>query len=103
MLEADVAVGAARSREGEGTGNVAVTVSPLTFVLADAAENLYPARMQMAISLGWHIVFSCLGVAFPAIAVFAEWRAHRTGRGSVSYWGAAGRSPRRRMWAAGLK
>ena len=48
-------------------------------VLADAAENLYPARMQMAISLGWHIVFSCLGVAFPAMVLFAEWRAHRTG------------------------
>jgi cytochrome bd ubiquinol oxidase subunit I len=58
---------------------VAVT-APLTWVLADAAENLYPARMQMAISLGWHIVFSCLGVAFPAVTVFAEWRAHRTGR-----------------------
>ena len=53
--------------------------SPLTLVLADAAQNLYPARMQMAISLGWHIVFSCLGVAFPAIVLFAEWRAHKTG------------------------
>jgi cytochrome d ubiquinol oxidase subunit I len=56
---------------------VPTTMSPVTFVLADAAENLYPARMQMALSLGWHIVFSCLGVAFPVIAVFAEWRAHR--------------------------
>ena len=53
--------------------------SPLHLVLADAAQNLYPARMQMAVSLGWHIVFSCLGVAFPAVAVFTEWRAHRTG------------------------
>ena len=51
----------------------------LEFVLAQAAENLYPARMQMAISLGWHIVFSCLGVAFPAMVMFAEWRGHRTG------------------------
>jgi cytochrome d ubiquinol oxidase subunit I len=51
----------------------------MTLVLADATQNLFPARMQMAISLGWHIVFSCLGVAFPAIAVFTEWRAHRTG------------------------
>jgi len=57
---------------------VPTTMSPVTFVLADAAENLYPARMQMALSLGWHIVFSCLGVAFPVIAVFAEWRARRT-------------------------
>jgi cytochrome d ubiquinol oxidase subunit I len=54
-------------------------MAPMTLVLAGAAENLVPARMQMAVSLGWHIVFSCLGVAFPAITVFAEWRAHKTG------------------------
>jgi cytochrome bd ubiquinol oxidase subunit I len=48
-------------------------------VLADAAENLYPARMQMALSLGWHIVFSCFGIAFPLITVFLEWRGHRRG------------------------
>jgi cytochrome d ubiquinol oxidase subunit I len=48
-------------------------------VLADAADNLYPARLQMAVSLGWHIVFSCFGVAFPAIVVFTEWRAHARG------------------------
>ena len=47
------------------------------YVLADAAQNLFPARMQMAVSLGWHIIFSCLGVAFPAIVVFTEWRAHK--------------------------
>ncbi|NMH90600.1 cytochrome ubiquinol oxidase subunit I [Pseudonocardia bannensis] len=35
--------------------------------------------MQMALSLGWHIIFSCFGVAFPAIVVFTEWRAHRRG------------------------
>jgi cytochrome d ubiquinol oxidase subunit I len=46
---------------------------------ADAAENLYPARMQMALSLGWHIVFSCFGIAFPLITVFTEWRGHRRG------------------------
>ena len=46
------------------------------YLLADAAENLFPARMQMAVSLGWHIIFSCLGVAFPAIVLFVEWRAH---------------------------
>ena len=54
-------------------------MAPLQVVLAEAAENLYPARMQMAVSLGWHIVFSCLGVAFPAMVMFAEWRGHRTG------------------------
>jgi cytochrome d ubiquinol oxidase subunit I len=48
-------------------------------VLADAAENLYPARMQMALSLGWHIVFSCFGIAFPLITVYAEWRGYRRG------------------------
>src|SRR3712207_269021 len=35
--------------------------------------------MQMAVSLGWHIVFSCFGIAFPLITVFAEWRGHRRG------------------------
>ncbi len=48
-------------------------------MLADAAENLYPARMQMALSLGWHIVFACFGIAFPLITVYAEWRGHRRG------------------------
>ncbi len=48
-------------------------------VLAGAAENLYPARMQMAFSLGWHIIFSCFGVAFPLIVVFTEWRAYKRG------------------------
>jgi cytochrome d ubiquinol oxidase subunit I len=48
-------------------------------VLADAAENLYPARMQMAVSLGWHIVFSCFGIALPLLTVFTEWRGHRRG------------------------
>jgi cytochrome bd ubiquinol oxidase subunit I len=48
-------------------------------VLADAAENLFPARMQMALSLGWHIVFACFGIAFPALVVFAEWRAYKRG------------------------
>jgi cytochrome d ubiquinol oxidase subunit I len=48
-------------------------------VLADAVENLYPARMQMALSLGWHIVFSCFGIAFPLITVVVEWLGHRRG------------------------
>jgi cytochrome d ubiquinol oxidase subunit I len=53
-------------------------------VLADAAENLYPARMQMALSLGWHIVFACFGVAFPLITVVAEWLGHRRGDAALS-------------------
>jgi cytochrome d ubiquinol oxidase subunit I len=53
-------------------------VAPLD-VVADAAENLYPARMQMALSLGWHIVFACFGIAFPLITLLAEWRGRRRG------------------------
>lgn len=30
-------------------------------------EGLLPAREQMALSLGWHIVIACFGVAFPAM------------------------------------
>jgi len=54
-------------------------VGSYELVVAGAAENLFPARMQMALSLGWHIIFSCFGVAFPAIVVFTEWRGHKTG------------------------
>jgi cytochrome d ubiquinol oxidase subunit I len=45
-------------------------------VLAAPADFVY-ARSQMALSLGWHIVVACFGVAFPAMVVFAEWRGHR--------------------------
>src|SRR5438876_10081089 len=33
----------------------------------------------MAMSLGFHIVFAEIGIAMPAMMVFAEWRWHRTG------------------------
>lgn len=33
----------------------------------------------MALSLGWHIVIACFGVGMPAITVFSEWRALRSG------------------------
>ncbi len=48
-------------------------------LLASAPENLLPARLQMAFSLGWHIIFACFGVGFPAMTVFTEWLAHRRG------------------------
>ncbi|WP_067483316.1 cytochrome ubiquinol oxidase subunit I [Actinomadura hibisca] len=50
-------------------------------VLATAATeaDLGAARMQMALSLGWHIILACLGVGMPAITLLAEWRGHRTG------------------------
>jgi cytochrome d ubiquinol oxidase subunit I len=53
-------------------------------VLADAAENLRPARMQMALSLGWHIVLACLGVGLPGLTAFAEWRGIRTGQAAYT-------------------
>lgn len=46
---------------------------------AVTAADLGAARMQMALSLGWHIVVACLGVGMPAITLLAEWRGHRTG------------------------
>ncbi|MDQ1658365.1 MAG: cytochrome bd ubiquinol oxidase subunit [Cryptosporangiaceae bacterium] len=44
-----------------------------------AGADLYHPRMQMALSLGWHIVIACFGVGFPSLTLFAEWRAHRRG------------------------
>jgi cytochrome d ubiquinol oxidase subunit I len=38
----------------------------LTFVASDPA-GLLAAREQMALSLGWHIILACFGVAFPAM------------------------------------
>ncbi|RVX43710.1 cytochrome bd-I ubiquinol oxidase subunit 1 apoprotein [Nonomuraea polychroma] len=48
-------------------------------VVDAAVADLGAARMQMALSLGWHIVVACLGVGMPAITLLAEWRGHRTG------------------------
>lgn len=44
-----------------------------------AAPDLVSARMQMALSLGWHIVIACFGVGFPLLVLIAEWRGYRTG------------------------
>ena len=41
--------------------------------------DLLAARSQMAISLGFHIVFAELGIALPLLMVLAEWRWRRTG------------------------
>ncbi len=41
--------------------------------------DLAAARMQMALSLGWHIVVACFGVGMPAITLIAQWRGQRTG------------------------
>jgi cytochrome d ubiquinol oxidase subunit I len=45
---------------------VGVSLDLLT-ALATEPDGLLPARNQMALSLGWHIVLACFGVAFPAM------------------------------------
>ena len=42
-------------------------------------ENLLAARAQMAMSLGFHIVFACIGIAMPLLMVIAEGRWLKTG------------------------
>jgi cytochrome bd ubiquinol oxidase subunit I len=45
-----------------------MTVSDAVMVLAsDAPPGLLPARQQMAVSLGFHIILACFGVAFPTM------------------------------------
>ncbi|MGH3730594.1 MAG: cytochrome ubiquinol oxidase subunit I [Micromonosporaceae bacterium] len=51
----------------------------LTFAEAATPADFGAARIQMALSLGWHIIVACFGVAMPAFTLFAEWRGHRTG------------------------
>lgn len=41
-------------------------------------EDILAARLQMAISLGWHIIFACIGMAMPFFMAFAEWRWMKT-------------------------
>ncbi|MFZ0835760.1 MAG: cytochrome ubiquinol oxidase subunit I, partial [Mycobacterium sp.] len=39
----------------------------VTVLAAGGPPGLLPARQQMAVSLGWHIVLACFGVAFPTM------------------------------------
>jgi cytochrome d ubiquinol oxidase subunit I len=48
------------------------------FTLATSSQ-LLPAREQMALTLGFHIVLACMGVAFPAITLVANWWGLRKG------------------------
>ena len=41
-------------------------------------EDFLAARLQMAISLGWHIIFACIGMAMPFFMAYAEWRWMKT-------------------------
>lgn len=42
-------------------------------------SDLLAARTQMAVSLGFHIVFAEIGIAMPLLMVLAEWRWRKTG------------------------
>jgi cytochrome d ubiquinol oxidase subunit I len=42
------------------------------FLELAAQPDLWAARQQMALSLGWHIVIACFGVGFPALVIAAE-------------------------------
>ncbi len=44
--------------------------------------DLLAARSQMAMSLGFHIVFAAIGIAMPLMMTIAEWRWIRTGQPS---------------------
>ena len=46
-------------------------------LLADSSSNLLAARNQMGFTLGFHIVLACMGVAFPAMMLIAEWRGRK--------------------------
>jgi cytochrome bd ubiquinol oxidase subunit I len=41
--------------------------------------DLIAARSQMAMSLGFHIIFAAIGIAMPLLMTIAEWRWLRTG------------------------
>jgi cytochrome d ubiquinol oxidase subunit I len=43
--------------------------------------DLLAARSQMAMSLGFHIIFAVVGIGMPVLMVLAEWRWRRTGDG----------------------
>jgi len=47
----------------------------LALLAAEEPSSLLAARWQMAVSLGWHIVLACFGVAFPMLI----WVVHRRG------------------------
>jgi len=41
-------------------------------------DDLIAARMQMAVSLGFHIVFACIGMTMPILMAFSQWKWIRT-------------------------
>lgn len=51
----------------------------LLFAAATGLDQLWAARMQMALTLGVHIILACFGVGFPVLMIIAEGRYLRTG------------------------
>ncbi len=43
-------------------------------------EDLLAARLQMAFSLGFHIIFACVGMTMPFLMAIAHWRYLKTGK-----------------------
>src|SRR6185295_13458835 len=41
-------------------------------------DDLVAARLQMALSLGFHIIFACIGMTMPVLMAFSEWKWLRT-------------------------
>ena len=50
--------------------DLSIVTDPTTLA---ASSQLTPARSQMAFTLGFHIILACLGVAFPAIMLIANY------------------------------
>lgn len=44
---------------------------------AALVANPDPARVQMGVTLGFHIIFACFGIAMPAVVLLAHWRGLR--------------------------
>ncbi len=42
-------------------------------------DNLLAGRMQMAFSLGFHIIFACIGMVMPFLMTMAQWKYLKTG------------------------
>jgi len=59
------------------TVGTVVTRDALLQVLTADPAGLLPAREQMAMTLGWHIILACFGVAFPAMILVMHSRGIR--------------------------
>lgn len=51
----------------------------MSLLAASEISNLLPARMQMAFTLGFHIILACFGVGLPVLMLWAEGRYLKTG------------------------